>query len=56
MGADAFVKGKRLIDPVTGRVEGDDNDSLEKLERACSSSKRLKGDVKMTHENNVEFS
>ncbi len=29
MNQDDFVKGKRLIDPVTGRTEGDDEDRSE---------------------------
>lgn len=45
-----FVPGKRLIDPVSGRVEGDIepneeedvDDSFEAIERASLSSKRSK--------------
>ena len=54
MSADAFVRGKRLIDPVTGRVRGDDDedDSIENLERESMSSKRARiSDVEMVSEN-----
>jgi len=43
-----FVKGKRLIDPVTGRVEGDnsgsekDDDNYDQLELDSKPSKRVK--------------
>lgn len=44
MSPDSFVKGKRLIDPVTGRVEGDDrsDDEYKMLEQSSVSSKRSK--------------
>jgi hypothetical protein len=46
MSPNSFIKGKRLIDPVTGRVEGDDkfDDSYEMLEKSSVSSKRSKQD------------
>ena len=53
MSPDSFVKGKRLIDPVTGRVEGDEgsneksDDSFEMLEKKSLQSKRSKSDVDM---------
>lgn len=54
MDQDAFVKGKRLIDPVTGKVEGDeeskkenDLDSFEMLERSSTSSKRPNRNIEM---------
>ena len=37
MNPDEFVKGKRLMDPVTGREE-----SYEELEKNTMSSKRMK--------------
>ena len=40
------MKGKRLIDPVTGRVEGDEDehsqDSFEAVERESANGKRAK--------------
>jgi hypothetical protein len=54
MSPNSFIKGKRLIDPVTGRVEGDDksDDSYEMLERSSVSSKRSKFD----HDTHMEGS
>jgi len=44
MSPDSFVKGKRLIDPVTGRLEGEEksDNSYEMLEKSSVSSKRSK--------------
>ena len=52
MNPDNFVKGKRLIDPMTGRVENeneeedakmkDEMDSFEMLEKSSTQSKRSK--------------
>lgn len=43
---DAFVPGKRLIDPVTGKCEGDDDklSAFEELERSAAPSKRQRMD------------
>ncbi len=50
MNQNEFVRGKRLIDPVTGRVEGDNDDgegnssdeSREQIEKRSVNSKRSK--------------
>ena len=61
MNQNEFVKGKRLIDPVTGRVEGDSeevgssdeksNESFEDIEKSSIQSKRARiSDIQMNYE------